>query len=53
MAAVTTSVASFMVDAHPSNLHAVASFLGTFIGGITFTGSIAAYIKLAGKKFDF
>lgn len=53
MAAVTTSLASFMMDAHPNNLHAVAAFLGTFIGGITFTGSIAAYIKLAGKKFDF
>jgi len=25
----------------------MASFFGTFIGGITFTGSIAAFIKLA------
>jgi NAD/NADP transhydrogenase beta subunit len=53
MAAVTTSLASYMMDANPDNLHSVAAFLGTFIGGITFTGSIAAYIKLAGKKFDF
>lgn len=53
LAAVTTSIASFMMDLHPSNLHAVASFFGTFIGGVTFTGSIAAFIKLAGIKFDF
>lgn len=32
---------------HPDNLHKIASFFGTFIGGITFTGSIAAFIKLA------
>ena len=42
-----------MMDVHPSNLHAVASFFGTFIGGLTFTGSIAAFIKLSGMKFDF
>jgi len=36
-----------MVCDHPDNLHKIASFFGTFIGGITFTGSIAAFIKLA------
>lgn len=51
MAAVTTSIASFLIDPHPNNLHLVASYFGTFIGGITFTGSIAAFIKLAGLKF--
>ena len=51
LAAVTTSIASFMVDPHPNNLHLVAAYFGTFIGGITFTGSIAAFIKLAGLKF--
>jgi NAD(P) transhydrogenase len=50
LAAVTTSVASFMIGLHPSNLHLVASYLGTFIGGITFTGSIAAFLKLSGYK---
>jgi NAD(P) transhydrogenase len=50
LAAVTTSIASFMIDPHPNNLHLVASYFGTFIGGITFTGSIAAFIKLAGLK---
>lgn len=32
---------------HIDGLHKMASFFGTFIGGITFTGSIAAFIKLA------
>lgn len=50
LAAVTTSVASFLIDPHPNNLHLVASYLGTFIGGITFTGSIAAFLKLSGYK---
>ena len=34
-------------------MHKIASFLGTLIGGITFTGSIAAFIKLAAIKFTF
>lgn len=50
LAAVTTSFASFLIDPHPSNLHLVASYLGTFIGGLTFTGSIAAFLKLSGVK---
>lgn len=36
-----------MVCDHPDNFHKIASFFGTFIGGVTFTGSIAAFIKLA------
>jgi NAD(P) transhydrogenase len=50
LAAVTTSFASFLIDPHPNNLHMVASYLGTFIGGLTFTGSIAAFLKLSGVK---
>lgn len=34
-------------------VHKVASYLGTLIGGVTFTGSIAAFIKLAAIKFSF
>jgi len=50
LAAVTTSFASFLIDPNPNNLHLVASYFGTFIGGITFTGSIAAFLKLSGVK---
>lgn len=50
LAAVTTSIGSFMLDVDHSNLHKIASYFGTFIGGITFTGSIVAYMKLAGYK---
>lgn len=53
LAAVTTSVASLMIDPHPHNLHKVASYFGTFIGGITFTGSIAAFLKLSGIKHNY
>lgn len=53
LAAVTTSISSFLIDPNPNNLHRVASYFGTFIGGITFTGSIAAFIKLAGLKLKF
>lgn len=42
LAAVFSCLSSFMVDVHPDNLHKVASYFGTFIGGVTFTGSIVA-----------
>ena len=51
LAAVTTSLGSYWELDHADNLHKIASFLGTLIGGITFTGSIAAFIKLAAIKF--
>jgi NAD(P) transhydrogenase len=56
LAAVTTSLASYWDHAalhEVENLHKIAAFLGTLIGGITFTGSIAAFIKLAAIKFTF
>ena len=36
-----------MMHTEIDNIHIIASFLGTFIGGVTLTGSIAAFIKLA------
>ena len=34
-------------------MHKIAAYLGTLIGGITFTGSIASFLKLAAIKFTF
>ncbi|RYP21269.1 hypothetical protein DL765_002318 [Monosporascus sp. GIB2] len=50
LAAVLTSIGSVMGDLnHVSTLHLVTAYLGVLIGGITFTGSIVAFLKLAGK----
>ncbi|KKY30178.1 putative nad transhydrogenase [Diaporthe ampelina] len=50
LAAVLTSIGSVMADLdHVSTLHLVTAYLGVLIGGITFTGSIVAFMKLAGK----
>jgi NAD(P) transhydrogenase len=50
LAAVLTSIGSVMADvAHASTLHMVTAYFGVFIGGITFTGSIVAFMKLAGR----
>ena len=48
VAATLTSIASFMSHGNPDGLHKVACFLGSAIGAMTVTGSIAAYVKLAG-----
>jgi H+-translocating NAD(P) transhydrogenase len=50
LAAVLTSIGSVMggLD-HITTLHLVTAYLGVLIGGITFTGSIVAFLKLAGK----
>ena len=53
MAAVVTSLASYWIDLDHSTMHKIAAYLGTLIGGITFTGSIAAFLKLANIKIDF
>ncbi|KAH7913737.1 NAD(P) transhydrogenase beta subunit-domain-containing protein [Hygrophoropsis aurantiaca] len=50
LAAVFTSIGSVLADpSHISMLHQVTAYLGVVIGGITFTGSIVAFLKLAGK----
>ncbi|KAG7132017.1 hypothetical protein HYQ45_009540 [Verticillium longisporum] len=51
LAAVLTSIGSIMghIEADISTLHLVTGYLGVLIGGITFTGSIVAFMKLAGK----
>ncbi|KAJ6547646.1 PNTB-domain-containing protein [Mycena capillaripes] len=50
LAAVMTSIGSILSDpAHASMLHLVTGYLGVVIGGITFTGSIVAFLKLAGR----
>lgn len=50
LAAVFTSIGSVLADpSHLSTLHLVTAYLGVIIGGITFTGSIVAFLKLAGK----
>lgn len=50
LAAVLTSIGSVMAHIEDiSTLHMVTGYLGVLIGGITFTGSIVAFLKLAGK----
>ena len=50
LAAVLTSIGSVMaaID-HLDALHMVTGYLGVLIGGVTFTGSIVAFMKLAGR----
>ncbi|KZV73394.1 PNTB-domain-containing protein [Peniophora sp. CONT] len=50
LAAVLTSVGSVLGSLeHLTMLHIVTAYLGVIIGGVTFTGSIVAFLKLAGK----
>ncbi|KLJ09582.1 NAD(P) transhydrogenase [Blastomyces silverae] len=50
LAAVLTSIGSVLADiGHISTLHLVTAYMGVVIGGITFTGSIVAFLKLAGR----
>lgn len=56
MAAVLTCVAEYMVE-YPhfatdpaANLTKIVAYLGTYIGGVTFSGSLVAYGKLQGEQ---
>lgn len=50
LAAVLTSIGSVMAHIGDiSTLHLVSGYLGVLIGGVTFTGSIVAFMKLAGR----
>jgi NAD(P) transhydrogenase len=50
LAAVLTSVGSVLAAVqHLDMLHMVTGYLGVLIGGVTFTGSIVAFMKLAGR----
>uniref|UniRef100_A0A3B5B7Y1 NAD(P) transhydrogenase, mitochondrial n=1 Tax=Stegastes partitus TaxID=144197 RepID=A0A3B5B7Y1_9TELE len=54
LAAVLTCIAEFMIeyphlDAHPAaGVVKTVAYLGTYIGGVTFSGSLVAYGKLQG-----
>lgn len=57
LAAVLTCVAEYMIE-YPhfatdpaANLTKVVAYLGTYIGGVTFSGSLVAYGKLQGEAF--
>ena len=56
-AAVLTCVANFIFEQPhfatdpAANVTKAALFLGTYIGGVTFTGSLIAFGKLQGKLF--
>ncbi|EXJ56851.1 hypothetical protein A1O7_07195 [Cladophialophora yegresii CBS 114405] len=50
LAAVLTSIGSVLTDVSDiSTLHMVTAYLGVLIGGVTFTGSLVAFMKLAGR----
>jgi NAD(P) transhydrogenase len=50
LAAVLTSIGSVLGHSGDiSNMHMISAYLGVLIGGVTFTGSIVAFLKLAGR----
>ncbi|WP_029069411.1 Re/Si-specific NAD(P)(+) transhydrogenase subunit beta [Jonesia quinghaiensis] len=49
LAAVLVGFNSYLADTTHDPVHMVEVFLGVFIGAITFTGSVVAYLKLSAK----
>lgn len=49
LAAVLVSIGSVLSHLEVSTLHMVTAYLGVVIGGVTFTGSVVAFLKLAGR----
>ena len=49
LAAVLVGFNSYLTEEHADAVHLVEVFLGVFIGAVTFTGSIIAYLKLSAK----
>ena len=49
LAAVLVGFNSYLTEESSDTVHLVEVFLGVFIGAVTFTGSIIAYLKLSAK----
>ncbi|MET0966948.1 MAG: Re/Si-specific NAD(P)(+) transhydrogenase subunit beta [Nakamurella sp.] len=49
LAAVLVGFNSYLTEESSDSIHLVEVFLGVFIGAVTFTGSIIAYLKLSAK----
>jgi NAD(P) transhydrogenase subunit beta len=49
LAAVLVGFNSYLTEESADSVHLVEVFLGVFIGAVTFTGSIIAYLKLSAK----
>ncbi len=49
LAAVLVGFNSYLTEEHADTVHLVEVFLGVFIGAVTFTGSVIAYLKLSAK----
>ncbi|WEV41689.1 Re/Si-specific NAD(P)(+) transhydrogenase subunit beta [Bifidobacterium sp. ESL0682] len=49
ISAVLIGYNSWLTETNPNGAHLAETYIGVLIGAVTFTGSIIAYLKLAGK----